>query len=46
MASGVDGLRNTDFGHDRHVVGQEDVFGLDVAMDDLFPVRVGERPSW
>src|SRR2546430_5623262 len=42
-ARGADRARDTEVGHPGVIAGQEDVFGLDVAMDDAVSVRVGQR---
>src|SRR2546430_16273235 len=41
-ARGADRARDTEVGHPGVIAGQEDVFGLDVAMDDAVSVRVGQ----
>jgi len=42
-AGGADRARDTEVGHPGVISGQEDVFGLDVAMDDAVRVCVGQR---
>ena len=43
VAGGVDGVGDPEVGYDRVVVLEEDVLGLDVAVDDAAVVRVAER---
>src|SRR3989449_1027786 len=41
--SGADGARDPEVGDDRMVAREENVLGLDVAVDDALPVGVAER---
>ena len=42
-AAFADGERDAEVGHQRRAVVQQDVLGLDVAVDDAVPVGVVER---
>ena len=43
MASGGDGFGDAEVGDDRGAAGEENVLRFDVAVDDAFGVRGGER---